>query len=62
MPARDHPIASSQPTKPPCPRCGQRMILTNVEPQAPDYEIRNFECASCGYAVGDLVKNPPREP
>jgi predicted RNA-binding Zn-ribbon protein involved in translation (DUF1610 family) len=62
MPARDHPIAILHATNPPCPRCGKRMTLSSVEPQIPGYEIRNFECPSCGYAVGELVKILPREP
>jgi hypothetical protein len=48
--------------QPPCPRCAKRMMLTRVDPHVPGYETRTFDCASCGYSVGEVVKIPPPEP
>jgi predicted RNA-binding Zn-ribbon protein involved in translation (DUF1610 family) len=44
--------------QPPCPRCGKRMTLRRVDPQVQGYETRTFDCSSCGYSVGEVVKLP----
>jgi ribosomal protein S27AE len=33
--------------RPPCPKCGTTMMLTRIEPDAPGYDRRTFECPQC---------------
>jgi predicted RNA-binding Zn-ribbon protein involved in translation (DUF1610 family) len=63
MPSRDITTAAIRLlVRPPCPRCGGRMMLRHITPQTPGYEVRTFECPSCGYSTGEVVKLPPIEP
>jgi tRNA(Ile2) C34 agmatinyltransferase TiaS len=33
--------------RPPCPKCGKRMLLTRIVPGEPGYDTRTFECEEC---------------
>ena len=30
-----------------CPKCSNPMRLSHIEPAAPGYDLRTFECAKC---------------
>jgi hypothetical protein len=48
MPQLQPTTADSNPIiRPPCPKCGATMMLTRIEPDAPGYERRTFECSQC---------------
>ena len=36
--------------RPPCPKCGAKVILTRIDPHAPGIELRLFECVTRDYA------------
>jgi ribosomal protein L37E len=40
----------------------RHFALRRVDPHTQGYETRTFDCASCGYSVGEVVKIPPRQP
>jgi hypothetical protein len=42
--------------RPACPKCGMRMGLTRIEPNAPGIDERTFECHQCGHIESVLVK------
>jgi len=33
--------------RPPCSGCGRPMILTRIEPQEPEFDLRVYYCAHC---------------
>lgn len=35
--------------RPSCPKCGTKMMLRRIEPDAPDHDKRTFECPSCNH-------------
>jgi hypothetical protein len=41
---------------PPCTRCGARLWLTRIEPRAPGYDCRSFECSKCHGATSYEVE------
>ena len=41
--------------RPPCPKCGAKVMLTRIDPHAPGIELRLFECVTCDYAETNLV-------
>ena len=42
--------------RPPCPKCGAKMLLARIEPDKPDHDKRTFECPSCGNEHSEVVK------
>ena len=43
--------------QPPCPKCGEGMWLTRIEPtDKPDYDQRTFECPRCDHSETMTVK------
>lgn len=42
--------------RPECPKCGQRMMLSRIEPDSPGYERRTFECARCGNELSEIAQ------
>jgi hypothetical protein len=62
MTFRDEALDMRRTIQPPCPRCGELMTLTRVDPHTPGYETRTFDCSHCGYSVGEVVKIPSPEP
>lgn len=42
--------------RPDCPKCGQRMMLCRIEPDAPGKEKRTFECARCGNELSEIAE------
>ena len=42
--------------RPPCPKCGMRMLLARIEPDTPDHDKRSYECAGCGHEHSEVVK------
>jgi C4-type Zn-finger protein len=45
-------------TRPTCPRCGTKMMLSLIEPvpNRPDHDKRTFDCLKCGYDHTEVVK------
>jgi hypothetical protein len=41
---------------PPCPKCGARMWLVQIEPDAPGHDKRIFECPHCEHVVSETFK------
>ncbi len=41
--------------RPPCSRCGTRMMLARIEPDAPGHDRRSFECSKCGNEHSEVV-------
>jgi len=41
---------------PKCPKCGTHMWLARIEPDAPDYDRRTYECPECDHSVTEIVK------
>lgn len=33
---------------PACPKCGQSMTLTRIDPHTPGMDQRSYECENCG--------------
>jgi hypothetical protein len=33
--------------RPSCSKCGRPLILTRIEPEEPDYDLRTYYCATC---------------
>jgi ribosomal protein L37AE/L43A len=33
-----------------CSKCGNPMRLSEIEPAAPGYDVRTFECAKCNFS------------
>ena len=33
--------------RPPCSRCGRPLLLTRIEPEEPDFDLRTYYCAFC---------------
>jgi hypothetical protein len=33
--------------RPPCSRCGRPLLLTRIEPEEPDFDLRMYYCAFC---------------
>ncbi|TMI99830.1 MAG: hypothetical protein E6G97_21370 [Alphaproteobacteria bacterium] len=42
--------------RPPCPKCGAKMLLSRIEPDVPDHDKRTFECSACGHELSEVVK------
>lgn len=42
--------------RPPCSKCGNRMLLSRLEPQEPDHDKRTFECIICKNIENFVVK------
>ena len=42
--------------RPPCPKCGARMLLSRIEPDSPSHEKRTFECTACQSETSEIVK------
>jgi hypothetical protein len=38
-----------------CSKCGNPMRLSHIEPAAPGYDVRTFECAKCDSSERFLV-------
>ena len=47
---------SAEIIRPPCPRCGTRMMLSRIEPDDPGYDKHSFECSKCGSEHSEIVK------
>ncbi|MEA2982819.1 MAG: hypothetical protein QOF09_4642 [Alphaproteobacteria bacterium] len=43
--------------RPPCPQCGDQMMLTRIVPGAPGVDQRSFECKGCGQSETVQVKH-----
>lgn len=43
-------------SRPNCPRCDARMRLARIEPDKPGYDLRTFECGSCGHSTSIIAK------
>jgi hypothetical protein len=56
LPQPDPVLPAQSIVRPPCPRCNDRMMLTRIEPHTPGYELRTFECPTCDYSGGEVVK------
>ncbi len=41
--------------RPTCSRCGTRMMLARIEPDAPGHDRRSFECSKCGNEHSEVV-------
>jgi len=41
---------------PNCPTCGSPTLLSRIEPAEPNFEIRTFNCATCGNELNLTVK------
>jgi hypothetical protein len=41
---------------PACPKCGARMWLARIEPDAPGHDKRTFECPQCEDVVSETFK------
>jgi hypothetical protein len=41
---------------PTCKKCGAKMWLVRIEPDAPGHDRRSFECPQCENAVTEVVK------
>jgi hypothetical protein len=42
----------------PCPKCSEEMMITRIEPDIPGYDLRTFECTTCGqeaFSLGTCV-------
>jgi hypothetical protein len=33
--------------RPPCSKCGRPLILTKIEPEEPEFDLRTYYCAAC---------------
>ena len=42
------PLSPSAQIPPACPKCGQTMTLTRIDPHTPSVDQRSFECEGCG--------------
>ena len=42
--------------QPSCPKCGSGMLIARIEPDAPDHDLRTFECPACQHAETKVVK------
>jgi transposase-like protein len=40
-------VRAKERAAPPCARCGARLWLTRIEPRAPGFDYRSFECSKC---------------
>jgi hypothetical protein len=43
-------------TRPSCPKCRAPMLLTQIEPHAPDHDKRTFVCSACGHEHSEVTK------
>jgi predicted RNA-binding Zn-ribbon protein involved in translation (DUF1610 family) len=50
------PSYSASATRPPCPKCGEMMLLVRIEPDITDHDRRTFECPSCRHSETAVVK------
>jgi hypothetical protein len=41
---------------PTCEKCGAKMWLARIEPDAPGHDKRTFECPNCEHTVSKIVK------
>jgi hypothetical protein len=41
---------------PTCPKCGAKMWLARIEPDAPGHDKRTYECPTCENVVSETVK------
>jgi DNA-directed RNA polymerase subunit M/transcription elongation factor TFIIS len=39
-----------------CPKCSATMMLARIEPEQPGYDLRTFECRSCGQTESVIEK------
>ena len=46
---------SSSIKRPPCPKCGMRMMLSRIEPDSPGREKHTFECPGCDKEFSEIV-------
>ena len=42
--------------RPSCPKCGTQMLLSRIEPDAPDHDKRTFKCSACSHELSEIVK------
>jgi hypothetical protein len=42
--------------RPPCSKCGLRMLLARIEPDKPDHDKRTFVCSICDHSESFVVK------
>jgi hypothetical protein len=42
--------------RPPCSICKMPMLLSRIDPEKPDHNIRTFECRGCGHFESFVVK------
>jgi hypothetical protein len=42
--------------QPPCPECNAQMRLTQIVPEGPSYDRRDFECPECQHTESSIVK------
>jgi len=42
-------------TRPGCPKCGTRMMLSRIEPESPGYEKHTFECPVCDHKESEIA-------
>jgi predicted RNA-binding Zn-ribbon protein involved in translation (DUF1610 family) len=41
--------------RPPCPKCGIRMLLSCIEPEKLGYETQIFECPKCEHSISTVA-------
>ena len=50
-------VYSNSIVRPPCPKCGNTMLLALIEPtDKPDHDRRTFECLPCKHSLFEVVK------
>ena len=42
--------------RPPCSKCGAKMLLSRIEPDKPDHDKRTFDCPICNTSESFVVK------
>ena len=42
--------------RPVCSRCQTQMMLSRIEPDAPDHDKRTFECPACNHEISEIVQ------
>jgi predicted RNA-binding Zn-ribbon protein involved in translation (DUF1610 family) len=60
MPESQPAIPTKYPiVRPPCPKCGNDVIITRIESDKPRYDLRTFECTRCGQNGLNSYDRPP---
>jgi hypothetical protein len=43
-------------TRPLCPKCGTKMMLSRIEPDSPGREQHTFECPACDKQISEIFE------